>query len=367
MQIDTKFVDYVKKEMKSKNVDPTSLGVIYKYLGDEGKALEAFKSLTTYEMPSSVNIIGLTEEAKNDTNFLIGIGKDELRMAIENDLALRNRDRSRQFLIWAAEYCFIPESTLKEWTSIKQFDLIAVGYLWRGYALLMLGKYEEACGLLRQVPVWFNKEKMTGGDVWQIYEPKLVKALLPLCEYKLNPTKDNRMRARLGLEEYIGLFKEPKFKLEGYLYYYHLREMFPEIYSEMSSEINPIKKTVRPVVEPTEKMVELNHADIKGTVFISDSDRNNLWPFGTIDELLQYVEKVKNIGGYPLLSSLMDVYGVEETAGLGPEPLIEECEKLSSSSEDHFLREHTKSILKVAKKAFGEDLGVILYLEPDVE
>ena len=365
---DKKFFNYIKKEMNSKEIKKSKLATIYKYLGDKEKALKLLESITNYEMPETrYNVIGITEEDKKDTHFLNNLGQNQIVRGIQFNLAHKYPENARQFFVWAAENCFIPESAFKEWTGIKQFDLIAVGYLWRGYALLMLGRYEEALELLKQVPLYFNKDKLRGGEVWQIYEPKLVKALLPLCEYELDSSEENRMKARKGLEDYIGLFREPKFKLEGYLYYYHLKEMFPDVYSEKLPEIKPINETARPMVEPVGKFVEPERVDIKGTVFVSDSDRNNLWPFGTVNDLLRYVERVKSLGDYPLLSSLMDVYGVEETAGFEPGPLIEECEKLLSISDDSWLRDLTESILKVAEKALHEGLGVILYLEPDVE
>lgn len=364
MANDKKFMDYIKKEMKSKDLNKVRLAIIDKYLGNTENSIQILRSITSFEMSDEVKITGV---AQKDTGIIIEIGQDLLKTGIELNLARWRNDDARQFFVWAAEKCAIPENTFKEWSDIEQFDLIAVGYLWRGYALLILGKYDEAFELLRQVPVYFNKEKLTGSEVWQIYEPNLVKALLPLCEYKLNPIEENRERARKGLEEFIRGLKEPKFKLEGFLYYYHLKEMFPEIYSEKPPALKPVKEAVNPVFEPSSAGAKLKPSNIKGTVFVSDSDRCHIWAFGTVDDLLRYTDMVKNLGCYPLLSSLMDVYEVEVNAGLEPRPLLEECERLLSVTNDFWIINHTKSIQKIAEKALSEDLGVILYLEPDIE
>ncbi len=122
------------------------------------------------------------------------------------------------------------------------FDDIAVVYLWRGYSLLTLGRYEEACDLLNEVVPYFNKYKKKGGEVWRKVEYALPKALFPLCEYKLEPTQENLQKAKAGVEEYIKSLHDNKDKLEGYLYYFHLKETFPDVYtSDKAPTAVPLK------------------------------------------------------------------------------------------------------------------------------
>ena len=311
-------------------------------------------------MPTQVNITG---PGKNNVKVKIGIGADLLKSGIEFNLARWYPDRAKQFFIWAAENCIIPKDTFDEWTKISQFDEIAVGYLWRGYALLMLGNYSEACELLMQVPIYFNKFKLTGCEVWQVYEPNLVKALLPLCKYKLNHAPENMEKARKGLEDYIKSFREPKFKLEALLYYYHLREMFPDVYADGGGG----RTTAAMTPEPS-PVAGLSPEEVegKGAVVVYDPT-GYLEIFGTPKELVQFVQKVGKLSDYRLLSNLLDYYNMENTPGMGPVELEKECVRLLEQTDDEWLREKTESLLDVARESQQEGgENIVLYLDPDI-
>lgn len=91
----------------------------------------------------------------------------------------------------------------------------------------------------------------------------------------------------------------------------------------------------------------------------------SLEAFGTQNEFEAYIEKVKSLGDFPVLSSLMELYATE---GLqDPEPLIEECERLLSRADvGTEMKEKTKLILKVAKDAHEAGSTVMLYFDPEV-
>jgi len=108
---------------------------------------------------------------------------------------------------------------------------LAVSFLWKGYVLLNLGQYKEAYNyLLRVVPIFQNVTK-AGGQIWHPVEYALTKALVPLCEFKLNPSKDVLKKAQKGIEDYIKSLSDNKFKLDGYVYYFHLKKQFANVYT----------------------------------------------------------------------------------------------------------------------------------------
>ena len=363
MKIEKKFSDFIRKEMKNNEISKTRLATINFYLGNKEKATELFESITNYMLSSRFDVQGLKEEDKKNTMLLINIGKGQLIKGIQFNLARRERSKALKFFEWASENCLIPEDVFNEWSSISQFDEIAVGYLWRSYALLMIGRYSEAYDLLKQVPFYFNKYKLTGCEVWQVYEPSLFKALLPLCEYKLNPVPENWEKARRGLDDFINSFSDPKFKLEALLYYYHLREMFPDVYADSSDRLAKaaMKQRHSPVADMSPEDIER-----KGAVVVYDPT-GYLEIFGTPKDLVLFVQKVSEAGEYPLLSRLLDYYNVENSPGMDPVVLEDECVRLLERVDDVWLREKVEPLLDVAREVQREEgENIILYLDPDI-
>ena len=106
--------------------------------------------------------------------------------------------------------------------------------------------------------------------------------------------------------------------------------------------------------------------DTKGSVIVFDMESGSLEVFGTNNELEEYVEKIKILGNYPVLSGLMELYVTEGQQE--PEPLIKECEMLLLRVDiDAVLKEKTEFILAVAKDAKDENSTVMLYFDPEVE
>jgi hypothetical protein len=341
------------------------LAIIYTYFDIEVKAKKMIKHLLTfgYQVYTS-RFATLSEEGKKNNNLLVQQGKWQLREGLCFNLAHENPQKATQLFEWAAENCLLPDEYITGAIKYENYDHIAVGHLWRGYALLNLGRYEEARELLAQVVPYLNKYKKLGIEMWRKIEYALPKALVPLCEYKLDPTQENLQEAQSGIEDYIKSLRDNKDKLEGYLYYFHLKEYFADVYSAEVAE-KPTAKSTK--VKKTAKKLDLpaGEADTQGAVMVFDIKGGYLDEFGTQNELEEYVEKVGKLGDYPVLSSLMELYAMEEQQE--PEPLIEECERLlASSSADAVLKKKTGILLNAAKDAQEEESTLMLYFDPEV-
>ena len=362
---DTGAYDVVPEKRESKQIFCyMNLGVIYKYFGEEEKAIKMFYHLTTFG--SGVfkdRLDGLSEESKNDTSLLIQSGHHQLRKGVHFNFAKTDPLKANQLFEWAAENCYQSEEVITAGLKYRLYDEIAVGLLWRGYALLNLGNYDEAFKLLTQVVPYLNKQKKKGIEMWRKVEYALPKALVPLCEYKLDPTQENLQKAQVGVEDYIKSLRDNKDKLEGYLYYFHLKEVFPDVFNAEVPEQTP-KGVHR---EESSKKIELppGEYDSAGSVIVFDMESGSLEVFGTQNELEEYVKKLEHLGNYPVLSGLMELYVTD--AQQEPEPLIEECERLLSDSDaDPDIKEKTRYVLNVAQDAKNEESTVMLYFDPEV-
>lgn len=304
----------------------------------------------------------IEEEDRKKTKLLIQTGELQLREGVYYTLAKTDPQKATQLFEWAAENCYQSDEDIAAGIKYRLYDEIAVGHLWRGYALLNIGKYEEAYELLTQVIPYLNKYKKTG-EMWRKVEYALPKALVPLCEFKIESTQENLQKAKAGIEDYIKSLRENKDKLEGYLYYFHLKETFADVYTaEKAPETAPSK------VKIPSKKLELppTEYETKGSVMIFDREGSgSLEVFGTQNEFEAYVETVKKLDKFPVLSGLMELYATESLQE--PEPLIEECEKLLSRPDiEPDVKEKTKLILEVARDALEAGSTVMLYFDPEV-
>lgn len=342
-----------------------TLAIVYKYFGDEEKAQKMLRYLSTIEMPTS-KYQGLPEKCDEAWNILIDQGIWQLKKAIQLNMSHKDTDWARQCFEWCAENCFLSEKTLSDMIGDENYDFIAVAFLWRGYALLMLGRVEEAYELFKEVRPYLDRYKKLGVEMWRTVEYALPKALLPLCEYKLEPTEDNRRKAKKGLEECVKSLREYRDRLEAYLYYYHLKETFPEVYDD--TKATTVVKTISPIKKKTSKKPAIpNESYAPGSVIVCDDMRAYLETLGSQQEFEDYIKNIKNIdktGEYPHLSGLMEVYVAD--GRIEPEPLIEECVNLLRTQNiDPVLRKKTGMILEVAKYAQEKDSTVAIYFDPE--
>ncbi len=369
MPINKKFIEFIQKEIDSGKVTEDKLAIIHKYLNNEENAKKLFKHVASINFPTT-RFWGLDEKQRNKINLLIQTGELELITGVQLNLAFVDVEKANQLFEWAAENCFQSDEDIAAGIKYELYDEIAVGLLWRGYALLNLDRYDEAYELLAQVIPCLNKYKKLGIEMWRKVEYALPKALVPLCEYRLNPTPQNMQKAQAGIEDYIKSLLDKKDKLEGYLYYFHLKETNADVYNAEAAgteKIVPKSSVKSSKVKKPVKKLDLPPAeyDTEGSVIVFDIIGGYLIEFGTNNELEEYAKKVELLGGYPVLASLMELYAMEVEED--PEPIIEECERLLDSADfDVFLKEKTKIMLDAALDAKSEGGTIMLYFDPEV-
>ncbi|WP_094227736.1 hypothetical protein [Methanolobus psychrotolerans] len=213
------------------------LGKTYRYFGNKQKSIWFFKYFTTFRIPDS-KFYGVTEEEKQnkDIRRIHDASNYIFRKAIYFNLSDFDPATADKLFGWAAENFVVPQDDYDFWMKHGMYDDIAVAYLWCGYSLLNLGKYEEALELLVQVVPYLDRYKKSGVEMWRVVEYALPKALIPLCEYKLDPTEENLKNAKKGIEDFIKSLRENRHKLEAYLYYFHLKEKFADVYAINTDE-----------------------------------------------------------------------------------------------------------------------------------
>jgi len=356
------FKNFIEKELRS-GKSSSYLGVIYKYLGDETKANAEFQDWVNHLLKFSNSKYGLSSDGSNENiSSLFELGNLQIKAAVYFTLAKVYPDKANQLFEWAAENCFLSEEYVRGSLQAENFHDVAKAFLWRGYSLVCLERYKEALELVTQVVPLLNQFKKTGNEMYHIREYHLPKALVPLCEYKLDPTQDNLDKAKDGLETYINSLREPKDRLEGYLYYFHLKEKFPEVYSANEA---PIKESNKPLLEIKKPVLPKTEQEATGSVIVSGTDTGYLEVLGRNEELEEYVNKVKELGEYPTLSNMFELYATQ--GDQDPEPVVKECEHLLKRKDaNNWLKEKTKLILEVAKDAEEKKSTIMLYYDPEV-
>ena len=295
-------------------------------------------------------------------------GQYLIQRAIDRDLVGNDPREVHSLFQQAAEKCRLSRDYINDNILWENYDDLAVGHLWAGYALLNLGKYAEAHELLTQVVPYFNKYKQIGNEMWRKVEYALPKALIPLCEYKLNPAPAELHRTMEGIEGYTNSLKSERDKEDGQRYYEHLMKKYSDIYragTVLSSQETGVKLKVN---KPAEKLeIVLDECETKGSVMVFDREGSgSLEVFGTHAELEDYAKMVELFDTYPILSALIELYVTEGQQE--PEPLIKECEMLLSRPDiGSELEKNTRLILVVAKDAMEAGSTVMLYFDPEVE
>lgn len=336
------------------------LGIIYRYFGDKQRSSWFFKYLATFNAPSS-KYGNLSEEFIADIGFLHDFSVYILNEAIYFDLSNSDPLTAEKFFGWAAENFIIPDHTFDFWMKNGLYDHIAVAHLWRGYSLLNLDKCEEAHELLVQVVPYLDRYRKSGVEMWRIVEYALIKVVVPLCEYKLNPTAETLRNAQKGIEDFIKSFRENRHKLRAYLYYFHLKEKFTDVYEAKSVPSN-IKQQEKKTL--SEKKIEFPVNDEElGTIVITSLEGGSEDFLGTNNEIEKYCDEVRKLGDYPNLTSLMETYVTGSY--LEPELLVEECKKLLARDDvSKWIKEKTRIVLEVAEDAVKSAHNLYFYLSP---
>ncbi|WP_321429451.1 hypothetical protein [uncultured Methanolobus sp.] len=335
------------------------LGTIYRCIGNKQRSSWVFKYLTTFSVPSSSSE-GISN--KNDINLVFSCGEYALRKGLFFDLSNSDQKTADRMFLFASEDFVVPKDDVDFWIKHGLYDHIAYGHLWRSYSLIRLNRYQEALELLVQVVPYLDKYKKTGVEMWRTVEYALTKALIPLCEYKLNPTEEHLANTKKGIEDFIKSLRDRRDKLEGYLYYFHLKEKFADVY-EAKNVPADAKPAVKKPVE--EKEIEFPANDEEpGTIMITTLDRYEDF-LGSNSEVERYCADVSKLGDFPNLALLMETYVTESY--LDAEPLIEECKRLLAMEgiKDR-IREMTEIVLETAEDAKETGTNVYFYFAEDI-
>lgn len=307
ISITKKFSDYLDKRLDDTNTHDYEKLIIYLIFNDYETAENHInKALDLGYIIRSSKWGGSSEDILNKRDLLAQTGELQINHAIYLRLLQENPEKVSQLFEWAAENCTLPEDYIHGCIKFKCHNEVAVPHLWHGYALLGLERYQEALEYLKQVEPLFIAYKKSGGEIYERLEFNLPKALIPLCEFKLNPTRQNLINAQNGIEEYIKSLREPRFKLDGYLYYFHLKDQFADVYSADPKDYP--EEVATPVTEPVRKIPASKSAEPQNVWIWDVVSATSGEEFGTDEELSMYAEYVKNRGGFPVLSSLMDLY-----------------------------------------------------------
>ncbi len=307
------------------------LGSIYLYSGETDLAGRMFSNLSLFGTAikkSRFDIKGFIEEDKAKPDFLVMIAKGEIENAIYLFLAEKNPDQVHRLVTWAVENSDLSPDYVRGMIGVKGYQEVAVGYLWHGYALICLGRYGEALPLLTQVIPLFVQTRKMGVEVWQKIEYALPKALVPLCEFWLDPTVEHLQAAQEGIETYLKSLKMYRDRLSGLLYYFHLKKQFADIY-----EINPasfIPPGGREIKQPAPEPIIGREKDPEGEIVLTliRPDPPTLWAMewlGQYAAFEAFTTYVRSLGGYPALEALMDTYTLEERQEAAP--ILEDCER----------------------------------------
>ena len=338
-----------------------NLGKIYLCLHDIERAKWFLKYPTTINVPSS-RLEGISN--KDDRDLVFSYGEYALKKGIFFDLSNSDLKTADRMFLYASEDFVVPKADVDFWVKHRLYDHIAYGHLWRSYSLIRINRYHEALELLIQVVPYLDRYKKTGVEMWRTVEYALTKALIPLCEYKLDPTEENLASAKKGIEDFIKSLRGKRDKFEAYLYYFHLKEKFADVYEAESVPV-AAKPAVKKPVE--EKKVEFPVNDEEsGEIIVATYDVGFVDIFGTTSDLEKYCAQVKELGDFPNLSSLMEVYVTGSE--LEPEPLAKECERLlAMDGVNDWIRDRTELMRDTTEDAKETGAYVYLYFNSDNE
>lgn len=349
------------------------LATIYRLQGKEGQYQSMLQRVVLFanrisiakepehiqEEKFQVNIIAKTDLLRQYAIF-------QIHVALFFFIAHEELLKARQLFTWAEENCIMPDEYITQITI--RFDEIARGYLWRGYALLSLGRYDEAYdSLVRVTPIYQNYAK-SGGEISDIVEYALTKAIIPLCEFKLNPSKENLKKAQKGIEDYIISIHNPLFKLRGYPYYFHLKEQFSDVYATnpktfLSSAGSQKKSSAKPPALPN--AIPAIPVE-EGALVIWDPEETNAFEIlGRNTDFIRFIDYVKALGGYPDLVGLIDIYTMGEPHKA--KPYADDCRRfVSAKGIDPAMLKVGKKLCKAVQEAAAGDSLIQIYQDSEL-
>jgi hypothetical protein len=214
-------------------------------------------------------------------------------------------------------------------------DYLPQALAFRGYALTALGLYREALETLSHVIPLTHELKKQG--IWITFQAEcaLPYALIPFCEYMLDPTEPHRIAAWKGREKYMNQITRNECRFNSYFYYYHLAEAYPEVYvppvkKRKAAEKKPEKENPSPtVLSEIPEYPGISTRDDEpgeGGVVIADAEDNSFGFVFRTPSFERFINKIISLPGYPVLSDALNAFSF--STSFDPEAVIIECNGL---------------------------------------
>lgn len=314
------------------------LAIICRYLGD----LEAYHSYLDASICYSKHL-HYGGDVVSDTSSEIwtlpadepgSVGKVSLNTSIRLSLAGKFPEMAGKLLESVVSRCDISVESNTLLNGRYSLDKKAYAGLWKGYALVCLKRYEEACHHLHSVVPIYRALKVNSchdGDVNAVIEYALSKALVPLCAFMRNPVKQNLINAQTGLEEFPASIYDNFLRMRAYTYYYHIRDLFHDVYNRDPSDLPTI---IPGIIEPPPKpyLVRLaKENNFSGSIYIRDPEillrKEYLCNNRDFRKFINYVSSLKD---YPAVTSLIDIYTTGQC--MDANPVASDCERLTALS-----------------------------------
>lgn len=328
--------------------------------GNKEQAVHYAKYYIQADDPSfSSHIEARNMPIKPDLYFRTDITKEDILYGICYFFLDSGHSLYRAHFEWASEYCF-PRDEDVQWRLQREKEgeggglyIIARADSWYGYCLVTFGRFEEALPYLNEVVPYFKQSTRTDGHIEYWIEYHLSKALIPLCEYKITPSEENRAAAQKGLEEFIKKLNDFDHKRDAFLYYFHLKELFPDVYSTpaKAKKSKTTKKKEDLVFQHPLPQVEYPPEDESQGGVVIEVVADHHFEFVARKYVFERLsKKIHEFGTYPVLGNAYDSFVSEEV--LEPESIVRECkELLNEPSLNEEEKESISEILTIATYA----------------
>lgn len=246
-----------------------------------------------------------------------------------------------------------PDSPSSDWET-------ATSAAWRGYALFMLGIYDEAHELLSSVRLIGEKDRGKGhGSLITVrVEFALSKFLLPLCAEMANSdTSRLKSIAESAGKEYLKTLPELNVRVDGYLYFFHIMDYVDTIC--VSGKIHP-----RVMMNPQPAYRHERIGDDRLPVLIRSGRNLANGDLGPYRDFVSFVQWCRKTGTYPELARIEDL--LISASPFDPVPiLVETTQLLSQPGIPPGIREIADVLYSVAEHA--HNCGVLLIPGYDTE
>lgn len=327
----TKFDEYVDTILeKPLSSDDTTLATAYYYTGDLDRARAILRcKIRQYHRYRFSQ--GYIPQYMNYERIPFGFmePKDlarygQLQYAIYINLCRGDPQIALKYYDWAqknlADRDFQnPDSACNDWET-------ATSAAWRGYALFMLGIYDEAHELLSSVRLIGEKEcgKGRGSLITVRIEYALSKFLLPLCAEMAN-SDTGRLKsvAKSAGKEFLKTLPELNVRIEGYLYYFHIMDYVDTICASEKSCPSVTK-------DPPPNYRYERIGDDRLPVLIHSGRNLATGELGPYRDFISFVQWCRKTGIYPKLTRIGDY--LNSAAPFDPLPILEETTHLLSQS-----------------------------------